>query len=218
MSRREGRRRDLEIGRSLKRARPHRIPKPRILIICEGAETEPLYFDHFRIERHLRKELLSIIGKECGTHPKTVVEYARKLHREARRDGFDYDIVWCVFDRDSHERIHEAFEQARANCFEVAFSNPSFELWFLLHFQEQGASIERKKAVHKLKQHLPNYDKSEDVYDKLVKRQDEAIRRARQLQRQHLGDEMPPPNPYTNVDALVEYLNQLDHPVGRYGE
>jgi hypothetical protein len=41
---------------------------------------------------------------------------------------------WVMFDRDQHSEIPEAFVRARQNGINVAFSNPSFDLWLLLHF------------------------------------------------------------------------------------
>ncbi|MCK4658468.1 MAG: RloB domain-containing protein [Phycisphaerae bacterium] len=198
-------------SQSLARRRPTRTPKTRILIVCEGAETEPRYFKHFRTERRLSKELFCIIGgDQCGAHPKSIVDYAKKLMREARQDKFAFDHVWCVFDRDQHENIGRAFDQAKANRFKLAFSNPCFELWYLLHFQDQSAHIERDEIRSRLRHYICDYVKSADVYDTLRDHQAKAIKRAKDLRKQHAGDEAIPPNPSTTVDKLVQFLNELD--------
>jgi hypothetical protein len=49
------------------------------------------------------------------------------------------DEVWCVFDVDEHPKLAEARDQANANGIQLAVSNPCFELWLLLHFQEHRA-------------------------------------------------------------------------------
>jgi len=196
--------------RSLARRKPHRTPQYRVLIVCEGAKTEPVYFNRFRIEQRLSPQLFRIVGgDECGAHPKSLVQYAKNKAREAKRDRFEYEHIWCVFDRDQHENIHEALLQARANGFGLAFSNPCFELWFLLHFQDQRAEVNRQTAVRELKEHLPDYTKSTDAYDILKPEQQDAIDRAEALRQQYVGARTIPPNPSTGVAELVVFLNRM---------
>ncbi len=126
----------------LRRRRPHRQPKPRFLIVCEGIVTEPRYFKDVR---HIERSLIDLQIEPGGT-PKTLVERAVERKREAdgnarklKDDNQKYDEVWCVFDIDEHPLIPEAKDQASANGIELAISNPCFELWALLHFQDQRA-------------------------------------------------------------------------------
>ena len=53
---------------------------------------------------------------------------------------------WCVIDVDQHANLVPAVEKAIANGISVAVSNPCVELWFILHFQDQTAEIDRKWA------------------------------------------------------------------------
>lgn len=199
----------LRTQKSLRRPTPSIPERERLLIMCEGAETEPTYFDRFRTEKRLSTQLIQIVGGERGTNPKTIVENAKKRQKDARQEGLKFDRVWCVFDRNEHEHIEEAFNQARDNHFSIAFSNPSFELWFLLHFEQQGAALSRKQACERLRKHVPRYDKAKDVYDSLISGQAQAVTRAVTLRRQYAQEGGVPPNPYTDVDLLVEYLNAL---------
>src|SRR5271156_3507691 len=128
----------------LRRRRPFREVKRRILIICEGEVTEPKYFNDLR---HLTRSLIELSIEPGGT-PKTLVERAVDLKKAAARDAkrgkdenLKFDVVWCVFDVDEHPYLAEAQQQARVNGIKVAVSNPCFELWALLHFQEQHAYI-----------------------------------------------------------------------------
>jgi RloB-like protein len=123
----------------LRRRRAYREPKPRFLVVCEGTVTEPCYFTAIR---HVERCLIEL-QIEGGGAPKALVERAVALKRQAARDArreaddnLKYDEVWCVFDVDEHQLIHEAKEQAKANGVELAESNPCFELWVLLHFQD----------------------------------------------------------------------------------
>src|SRR5882672_3860045 len=106
--------------RALRRKAPRLRPKLRILILCEGKVTEPLYFRAFR--HKYRSQLVDIeVIPECGG-PRTLVEQAAQkkkiAEKEAKRyrDPFlKYDEVWCVFDVDSHPKLAEAKNQAQDN-------------------------------------------------------------------------------------------------------
>ena len=201
---------------ALRRPRPYREPRARVLIVCEGSKTEPAYFHGLLHAKRLATTKIEVVGGQQagGTHPKRLVEHAKHRHDEARREGDEYDEVWCVFDRDEHARIDEAFVQAKDNGFHIAFTNPSFELWYLLHYRWQGAEIDRRAVVRELKACHPSYHKSDDMYGELLLRQRQAIDYARELRKQHKLNAdacvTESPNPSTWVDKLVEYLNAIE--------
>jgi RloB-like protein len=112
-----------------------------------------------------------------------------------------YDEVWAVFDRDDHPLYTEAQKQADDNKIHCANSDPSFELWLLLHFHDQTAPIDRKAARKKLKQHLPKFDKHVDFVS-LAAGLDEACLRAKKL-RQLVKANKTDGNPSTKVNRLV---------------
>lgn len=123
---------------SLSRRPPTLRPKARLLLVCEGQETEPGYFRQLAA----RHRVLIDVPPHQGSDPKTVVETAvclkKDADRAARKDPFAaYEEVWCVIDVDQHPRLGDALQQARDNGICVALSNPCIELWLLLHFQEQ---------------------------------------------------------------------------------
>ena len=96
----------------------------------------------------------------------------------------------------------------------MAYSNPSFELWFLLHFVNQQTEVEDCQAlIRLLKQpgRLPDYEKNKDYFDGLKPLLATAIQRAKaradQVQKQGLEPISRQSNPLTTVWELVEYLN-----------
>ena len=204
------RRRGQQRWNDLRRADPSIPPRARILIVCEGAKTEPIYFDALCRHKRLTRAEVEIVGEECGSHPRSVVDHAVCVMNEKHSDDDPYDTVWCVFDRDDHERIHEALTRARDCNINVAFSNPCFEIWFLLHFEYSTAERTRRAVASQLKEHIPKYNKSMDVYDLLREHQDEAIRNADTLRKHHLnGGGKGTENPSTTVYRLVTRLNNL---------
>jgi hypothetical protein len=126
------------------------------------------------------------------------------------------DSIWCVFDRDdnSNEVLLRAKQSAQKEGYHLAYSNPSFELWFLLHFVNQQAEVEDCQAlIPLLKQtnRIPDYEKNKDYFDVLKPLQATAIQRAKaracQIQCQGIEPISRQSNPLTTVWELVEYLN-----------
>ena len=184
----------------LRRRKPFREPRLRILIVREGTRTEPEYF----MDMRNRERSLVDLDIRPGGDPKALVERAAFLRKEserrARKDANErYEHVWCVFDVDEHAHLAEALQQARDNRIDVAMSNPCFELWALLHFQDQRAWIDRSAVQHLCRQHMPGYKKRLPC-DVLHPRVDDARRRAIELGQ---GD-----NPSTTVYRLVDIIRQ----------
>lgn len=201
-------------GRSqeLRRRAPRREPRRRILVVCEGGVTEAGYFRDLRAA--FRNPLVEVEIDDEGGVPKTLVERAaerkRAAEREARsrRDDFlRYDEVWCVFDIDEHPHLPDARQQARDNGIDLAVSNPCFELWALLHFQNQTSYLERRDARSRLKRHLPDYEKALPFH-RLKPGYSEAVTRAYELDRRCEADGEPGRNPSTGVHRLTEQIRR----------
>jgi hypothetical protein len=192
------------------RARGRRVTRPKVLILCEGKETEPNYLEALRNEARLSRDQLEILG--LGYAPFSLVQAAVAKMAEVPADEADYQKVWCVFDHDQHPKLERAMELAEQEGISIAFSNPSFELWYLLHFQDKRGHIDRRGVIKELKKQggFHRYQKSSAVYKDLKPTQGEAIRRAKALRKMHTGNGNPATdNPSTSVDQLVEYLNGL---------
>jgi hypothetical protein len=184
-----------------------------VLIVCEGQKTEPEYFRDTAREEEVR--LVEVLIDDESGSPKTLVERAvarkRAAAREAKRnrdDNFKYDEVWCVFDVDEHPKLKEAEDQAKANGIRLAISNPCFELWFVLHFQDQNAYVDRKRIQSSCRAHVSEYNKQMS-YDVLRDAYAHAVSRARVLDARHDRDGAPGSNPSTWVYQLTERLRQL---------
>ena len=151
--------------------------RPRFLVVCEGEQTEPNYF------RRFARPWVTVNVLGLGVGPIRLVERAAN---EARKPEHKGSRVWCVFDRDEvkAEQFNKAYELAQRKGFAVAYSNPAFELWLLLHFQECRAPLSsRREYIERLSQHLPRpYEKSDRrMFDRLEALQPAAIRRAAEL-------------------------------------
>lgn len=194
----------------IRRRAPRRQPKERILIVCEGRVTEKEYFHAFKV--HFRNPRIHVeVADETGV-PLTVVEIAVRKRREADEEAraqhdenLRWDQVWGVFDVDDHPNLDKALDLARREKIDVAVSNPCFELWALLHFQDQQAHVARERLRRVLRKYLPEYEKRLD-FKRMHSGFDSACARAKQLgaEAERHGDAHR--NPSTGVYRLTEAL------------
>ena len=194
---------------SLKRRAAVRSQKARMIIVCEGKNTEPEYITSFAREYGNQMVEIVIIGG-AGV-PATLLERALVERKKAVSSG-DFqrtDHLWIVFDRDEHPEIPATMDRARAVSVKCAYSNPCFEIWPILHFTDFDAPLHRHEVQELLKKFDGAYDpksrKSISFAD-LSPRYPDACKRARslRLRREEQGD--PLGDPYTDVDLLLEEI------------
>ena len=149
------------IGNMIQRRRDYDKREPsrdahKIYIVCEGKGTEPNYFAFFE---GLSSNLQVItIPPTDGTDPLKLMERAKQvLTGEDREYTVEYehgDTVWFVVDTDTWEKegkiapLRQFCAQKNAaipleynevktyNAWNVAQSNPCFEIWLYYHFYE----------------------------------------------------------------------------------
>ena len=180
--------------------------RQRFLIICEG-ETEKVYFEGF----HAPHVVMRV--KSGDSDPLRLVVQARD-HQRRERDAFDQ--IWCVFDRDvvPVERFSRALQEAEESAIHIAYSNPAFELWFLLHFETCGA-LTRQDSIQRLGRWLKRPYKKGDfrLYEALEARQEEAVDRATRLLANYHFRNPTADNPSTTVHLLVQELRRFSRPL-----
>lgn len=196
---------------SLKRSPASREPRKRIFIACEGQVTEVEYFED--LGRRAR-QVLEVRAGHDGSAPMSVVSLAVQTKTEgeilAQKENdplLKWDEVWACFDVDQHPKIPEAKALARQHGVRLAVSNPCFELWALLHFEDQRAELHRQDVSRRLRAHMKDYEKSLHL-PLLDAKHDDAVKRAKSLRKeaQEYGNEDR--NPTTNVDGLATFLRR----------
>jgi hypothetical protein len=196
----------------------------RVLIICEGAKTEPLYFKEIKDFCRLNTANIDIYGKECGSDPLSVVNYAITKFKEEEKNNRDYDRVYCIIDRDKHTTFNDAMNKLRDTTlgedviFKAIISVPCFEFWLLLHFTyttkpfcAQGDASNCDLVVKELKKtnRIPGYSKGDQNIFSLTKEKlPEAIKHAKQLQKHNHDSDSQ--HPATNMHELIEYLKTMN--------
>ena len=141
---------DRPIHRKPGRPRAERI----FYVAVEGEATEPEYLDYLNKEfgeRH-RFSIKPLSQSNGGLKPREVVARVAEHLDDVKEFSAK---LWAMFDRDEHTGVPEAFKEAEEADIRVAFSNPSFDLWLLLHLSDfSGAQGGSSDIVHeKLKKH-----------------------------------------------------------------
>jgi hypothetical protein len=180
------------------------------LVFAEGLRTEEQYVVHWH-RRH-RDRVNVVIDDFRGT-PLQIVQRAVAAKKESEREsrkgrGDAYDKVWCICDVDEHPNLAEAINLAEAHGIGLAISNPCIELWFILHFEDQTAYIDRKAAQSRAKELLScGKSLSDAALLALEERHDHAAERAQALDQKHEGDgSAAGSNPSSAVWRLIDSI------------
>ena len=214
-------------SQQLKRNVPKREPYDRVLIVCEGEKTEPYYFNYLKNKYKLSTANIEITG-ESSSSPNRVVEYAKDLVKEAIKNKNPFDKVFCVFDKDKHEKYNDAIiELETLSKRNLSLKNPTswkdalinsvpcFEYWYLLHFEYttqpfttfEGKGGSSEEVIERLKKHIPNYEKSNEGIFILLATEDIAIKNSKKALEE--AEKNQTDNPSTKVHILVEYLKSI---------
>ena len=208
---------------SFKRPQATRIIGRKVIIVCEGKKTEYGYFEAIR--KHLRLPTLQVrVIHPDATDPLSIVRYALDIRQDLKveKAWASEDSVWAVFDGDEHrlenpDNWNNAIQTARSKKVELAVSNPCFELWYLLHYQDRAASLSRQEAERLLRKHISGYKKNGILWPvPLELLTPEAMRRAKKIAERAIADAYPEhTNPCTSVCNLVESLLELGKEISR---
>lgn len=191
-------------------------------IYCEGENTEPEYFKSFPVNTETKVDAIGLARSKTALVKKAI----ELLKKEDKLKGMsDYDAdrqLWVVFDYDKRgdkkeaQDFNMAIDLAHQNGIKVAYSNDSFELWFVLHYQLQTAAVTRQEYYQMLSSKLNlNYEKegkekefSQSLYHIFLSSQAKAIQHATRLYEDKQGGNYCDQNPCTTVFKLVEELNK----------
>ena len=181
------------------------------LIVCEGSCTEPAYFQSLIHEFRLPSIRVQVMASD-DSEPINVVELAIAKKEKGVAPGLPYSQIWCVIDVEvpPHRTLGEARDKvASVNDLELILTNPSFEYWFLLHFEKVVTLFQSNTDLQcKLKQFHPTYKKTRIGFNILFRRTKSAIRHSKEVLKEQHNDaeDLSDCNPSTHVHKIVEYL------------
>jgi hypothetical protein len=173
------------------------------VIAMEGGKTEPQYFNML----NSRTAVVHIkLLKSSASAPAAVLKTIRgHIKDEGLKPS---DEAWLVMDKDQWPDaeldllVRWADEDTK---YGLAVSNPKFEYWLLLHFEEGHGVVSSVECSKRLKRHLPNYNKGINQ----AKFPDAAVRQAVKRAKQRDNPMCPgwPSRPgQTTVYRLVERI------------
>lgn len=187
-------------------------PRHELLVLVEGTKTEDGYL--LPLRRDLRDHVIITVDTRGGS-PLTLVQRAVTIKHEAEREsnsgrGRAYDAVWCMFDRDIHPNVPEALALANKHDIQIVMSNPCIELWFILHFEDQTAVIDRHPAQRRSAELLGcKKNLTATATTRLYEFHDDARHRAKELDSKHYADGSPErSNPSSDV-WLIDHARSL---------
>jgi hypothetical protein len=169
-----------QLGRLRQRIRPYR---KLFVIAVEGHVTEPDYFNEI-IRPLLPRQLVEIQCLRSGhrSDPNSVLRRLKDhVETEPARPGKE---LWLVVDKDqwSPEQLDTLLlwvnESRNGEIRGLALSNPCFEYWLVLHFEE-GKKLPTAQACRKrLKKYIPFEKKQLFVKGFNLQRIRQAVQRA----------------------------------------
>lgn len=173
------------------------------VLATEGRKTESQYFEIFK-DRNLVVHIEFLKRKGDSAPPQVLERMRNYLKRKGLKNS---DEAWLVVDKDQWTdnqllQLHEWAQEADNHGF--ALSNPKFEFWLLLHFEDGKGVSNSRTCSQRLERYIPGYDKDINVRkisDNMIK---EAIERAKKRDTPACRDW--PRNTGTTVYRLVENI------------
>lgn len=211
---------------------------PNIIIACEDSVSSPTYFELI-VENLIKRKLITqdsfVIVNHKHSNPSGVLEDLEKHTCDNGKKYKNFEHKWIVIDRDakrvnggghSREDFNRALQSAKKLKVKVAYSNDSFELWYLLHFTYRNTAILRDDIVKEVISHLKNKNPhkfaklnkdnikqknfTKLIFEEIAPLQEVAIRNAKKLLTSYGVEHNPESdNPSTTVHLLIELLNKL---------
>lgn len=167
--------------RQFQRASNTRDYRPVFIIATEGEKTEPDYLRMKIFKPPTVTVHIEPLPTKKSSSPSSVLKRMEKHLRDYRiREG---DEAWLIVDKDlwKDEQLELLHVWSTAHPYKgLAVSNPQFEYWLLLHFEEGNNVHNKNECLSRLRCHLPNYDKGNLPVNKFtLSRVRDAIRRAK---------------------------------------
>ncbi len=182
--------------------------KPIYFLFCEGKDnkTELLYFGHFNGSSHYALK----IKPSSHNDLKGMLDYALNYCRNNGYDPRFGDRIFLLTDIDTSSKRTDllkerVWEKPKYKQIKVIFSYPSFELWFLNHFEYSTRRYHNQdELIDRLKTYIRSYEKQKDVFN-FCGDYRKAIMFSKKQCEQKDGD-IWPLVPFTYAYELVEFL------------
>jgi len=194
--------------RGFKRPTGERRYRRMFILATEGSATEPLYFGLFNSNK-------TVIHVKClkGHTKSSPLQVLARMEKHLQKEQLrPEDEAWLVVDKDdwSEEQLRSLYHwSVKKNQYGLAVSNPKFELWLLLHFEEGNGIASSRQCTERLVRHLPTYSKGRIDLKQFIEKIDSAIRHAKSKDTPPCIDW--PHHTGTTVYKLVERIQSAEY-------
>jgi hypothetical protein len=183
-----------------------------LVSIASEGKTEEQYFDGIhdldsseiiKVERLEKND-----ETDTKSHPNHVIELLDERKEYWKEHGIEANELWMVVDRDkqnvSEEQLNTIIDKCNQEGYNLALSNPTFELWLLMHISDlqeySNVDLLNNKKVNRSRRFiekelstiLKGYNKKNLRFERFEGGIKDAIHRAKGLQ--------------TNNESLIEEL------------
>jgi hypothetical protein len=166
---------------------------PKFWVFCEG-KTEKAYVEYLRAKYRLPVKIIpEITGSKISD--KLISSHISKKEKHPK------DKIFLLYDADIEVVLERLLKITKGK---LLASNPSIELWFLLHYKNQTANITGAGCIKQLNNRNRNLYIKGVIDDKLKKRLDEKVRDACDRAKRTVLFK----NPSTNI---FEFIKELDN-------
>jgi len=196
--------------KNLKRKVANRPERKTVVIFCEGEASEPDYINGLKRlpSVHSNTAINIEVDPRQGV-PLTLVRLAI-----GRAADDEVDECWCVFDVEwpkNHPNLKQAVQLARDHNIRLAISNPCFELWLILHFEDQTAFLDTDEAEGRSRK-LDGRSGKRINADQYIPHRHAAALRASSLSCRHERDQtlFPHDNPSSTMSDLLTAISAME--------
>ena len=192
-------------NRGYKRGEPYRDAR-LFVVICEGAKREKNYFEFFQ-QFSQRIKITVLPPENNASAPNHFLNRAREYEEAVGLSNSDR--LWFVSDRDRWKE--KVLREIASTCdetsnWQLAISNPCFEVWLFMHFED--ITVTSADSPQKFKQALDALSPSGYQVMAFAPRIEEATKRAKasDTNPDHFMPDLPGTKVYQLAEQMLEYL------------
>lgn len=217
---------------SLARSQWRRNPIANILVVVEG-HSEEKYFNALRNFEKLHTVFV-VHNPDC-TDPVNLLKNSLELFKESIKNSNSnsmfvnqFDEIWIIYDlekpNDRKRQLSKQAEEKAKNFVEkynkskkgknheikilFALSDPSFEFWYVLHYEKTTKSFTGSDEVEEyLKKYWREYQKNSKPTQEILDKTEIAIQNAKWVRNQNKTNNSEAP--MTDIDKIVEMLMSI---------
>lgn len=196
---------------------------PYTMIVSEGIKTEPIYLRGFifkineRFKDLVKEERIVVYG--TGRNTNGLIRFVDQKY--ANGDWKKYQKFWLVYDKDDFPLDNFDNTQFEAEArkdidIDVAWSNESIELWFLLHFQDYISDNGREQYIDILNRYFDYSKNRGDLFDILMElgSLEDAKRRARKAYEEYIESGITAPSAMVPATRMFELIEEFEKYLG----